>query len=245
MSVTGPDMTGAEDPSEGTPGAGAFEEGAGVAEEDAGLDIMVPGVDPGVDGVDPTPRERIEAGLQDSLDLSDWRMPSLGDYFWYVLVYTVLITLAVAVIYRYRMLWAYVLWGGYLVTMLALAALIVRSMNYRRGTYSKGFEMSTLEIQRAIEEALDETGLRLDRMEQDRGAFLRPMIAVYHVRDVGFHVNLEGRTHLKRKVVRVGRFPREADRQSGQRFIEALDGQAERAREGRVSRSLFREEGAY
>ncbi len=221
-------------------------EGPKAAEdEDSGLDIMVPGVDPGFDGVDPSPGERVEAGLQDSLDLRDWKMPSLRDYFWYIFVYTVLITLAVQVIYRFQMLWAYVLWGSYLVTMLALAGLIVRSMNYRRGTYSKAYTMSTLELQQAIEEAIEDSGMKVDTLEQPEGVFLRPMIAVYHLRDVGFTINLEGRSHLKRKVVRVGRFPRQADLDQGLRFIEALDGQADKVCEQRISRSLFHEEGAY
>jgi hypothetical protein len=213
--------------------------------EETGLDIMVPGVDDGVDGVDPSVGERMEAGLQDTLDLRDWKMPSVRDYFWYIFVYTVLIVLAVQVIYRYRMLWAYVLWGSYLVTMLVLAGLIVRSMSYRRGTYSKGFTLSTLELQRAIEDALEAEGLPLDRMEQPPGAFLRPMIAVYHLDRVGFTVSVEGRSHLKRKVVRVGRFADGHERERGRAFIDSLDGQAEKVTSGRRSRSLFQEEGAY
>jgi hypothetical protein len=216
-----------------------------VPDDDTGLDIMVPGVDEGFDGVDPSPRERVEAGLQDTLDLRDWKMPSVRDYFWYLFVYTVLIALAVQVIYRYRMLWAYVLWGGYLVTMLVLAALIVRSMNYRRGTYSKSFSMSTLELQQAIDSAVDDVGLEVDRMEQPEGAFLRPMIAVYHLVGVGFTINLEGRSHLKRKVVRVGRFPSKEDLGHGQRFIDSLDSQADRVSSARRSRALFQEDGAY
>ncbi|NIP36807.1 MAG: hypothetical protein GWN18_17715 [Thermoplasmata archaeon] len=129
--------------------------------------------------------------------------------------------------------------------MLVLAALIVRSMNYRRGTYSKAFTMSTLELQQAIEEAIEDSGMEVDTMAQPEGVFLRPMIAVYALRDVGFTINLEGRSHLKRKVVRVGRFPRQADLELGLRFIEALDGQADKVCKQRLSRSLFHEEGAY
>jgi hypothetical protein len=221
------------------------EEISRVVDDDTGLDIMVPGVVEGIDGVEASLSERAEAGLQDTLDLSDWKMPSIRDYFWYLFVYTVLIALAVQVIYSYRMLWAYVLWGGYLVTMLVLASLIVRSMNYRRGTYSKSFVMSTLELQQAIEDATDELGLEVERMEQPEGIFLRPMIAVYHLKDVGFTINLEGRAHLKRKVVRVGRFPSGGDLSMGRKFISTLDCQAEEVCKMRKTRSLFHQEGAY
>ncbi len=216
-----------------------------VADEDSGLDIVVPGVIEGVDGIEPSRRERAEAGLQDTLDLRDWRMPSIRDYFWYLVVYTLLIALAVMVIYSYRMLWAYVLWGGYLVTMLVLASLIIRSINYRRGTFSKGFAMSTLELQQAIEDAVEDVGLHIDRVEQPRGVFLRPMIAVYHFIGRGFTLNVEGRVHLKRKVVRVGRFPGREDMMYGEKLIAALDCQATEVCRKRRSRSLFREEGAY
>jgi hypothetical protein len=216
-----------------------------VADDDTGLDIMVAGVDPGVDGVDASLRERAEAGLQDTLDLRDWKMPSLKDYFWYMFVYTVLIATAVYVLYNYRMLWAYVLWGGYLTTMLVLAALIVRSMSYRRGTYSKGFVMSTLELQQAIDDAVEDVGLVVDHMEQPRGVFLRPMIAIYQLKDVGFTINVEGRAHLKRKVVRVGRFSGEEELTLGKQFISALDSQAENACRERMTRTLFHQEGAY
>ncbi|UCC93359.1 MAG: hypothetical protein JSW25_01425 [Thermoplasmata archaeon] len=221
------------------------EDISSVEDDDTGLDLMVPGVDEGVDGVDASLRERAEAGLQDTLDLTDWKMPSLRDYFWYLFVYTILIALAVQVIYNYRMLWAYVLWGGYLATMLVLATLILRSMNYRRGTYSKSFQMSTLELQQAIDDATEDAGLKLDHMEQPEDVFLRPMIAVYHMKDVEFTVNLEGRAHLKRKVVRVGRFPKGRDLDLGHRFINALDFQAEAVCKQRKTRTLFRQDGSY
>jgi hypothetical protein len=216
-----------------------------VDDDDTGLDIMVPSLDMGMDGLDASMRERAEAGLQDTLDLRDWKMPSVRDYFWYMFVYIILITLAVQVIYNYRMLWAYVLWGGYLATMLVLAALIVRSMNYRRGTYSKSFILSTLELQQAIEDTVEEIGLEVERMEQPEGVFLRPMIAVYTFKDVGFTINVEGRTHLKRKVVRVGRFPEPNDLTHGRQFIAALDCQADKMCEKRKTRPLFHQEGAY
>jgi hypothetical protein len=234
-----------EDVEEGGSTPTAPEDVPPVSDDDTGMDLMLSGGRGDLEGVDPSPRERVEAGLQDTLDLRDWKMPAARDYFWYLFVYTVLITLAVLVIYRYRMLWAYVLWGGYLATMLVLAALIVRSMNYRRGTYSKGFNMSTLELQQAIDEAVEDVGLKVELMEEPEDAFLRPMIAIYRLRGVAFTVNVEGRPHLKRKVVRVGRFPTEEDLERGHSFIDSLDDHAEKASSQRRSRSLFHEEGAY
>jgi hypothetical protein len=234
-----------EDDGDEQPQPLAPEDISEVADEDSGLDIVVPGVIDGVDGLEPSMRERAEAGFQDTLDLRDWKMPSIGDYSWYLVVYTLLIALAVGVIYRYQMLWAYVLWGGYLVTMLVLASLIIRSINYRRGTFSKGFTMSTLELQQAIEDAVEDVGLDIDRMEQPEGAFLRPMIAVYYFKGRGFTLNVEGRAHLKRKVLRVGRFPGPDDMMYGEKLIAALDCQAEEVCRKRRSRSLFREKGIY
>lgn len=234
-----------ERPEDEQPESGPSDVEPAVTDEDAGMDIMVPGIDEGVDGVDPSMRERAEAGLQDTLDLREWKMPSIRDYMWYLVVYSTLITLAVLVIYRYQMLWAYVLWGGYLVTMLILAGLIIRSINYRRGTYSKGFSMSTLELQQAIEDAAEDVGLRIDRMEQPEGVFLRPMIAVYYFKYRTFTLNVEGRPHLKRKVLRVGRFLGEQDLMYGRSLIAALDCQVEEVSRKRRSRSLFREKGTY
>jgi len=226
-------------------GASTPEVADAEADAEAGLDLILAGVDAHVDGVEASMRERAEAGLQDTLDLKDWKMPSVRDYFWYLVVYTSLIALAIMVIYRYRMVWAYVLWGGYLVTLLVLAALIVRSLNYRRGTYSKAFSMSTLELQQAVEDAVEDVGLRVDHMEQPEGPFLRPMIAVYYLQGRGFTINVEGKSHLKRKVVRVGRFRERDDRIMGERLLASLDDHAENASRQRLSRSLFREEGAY
>ena len=43
----------------------------------------------------------------------------------------------------------------------------------------------------------------------------------------------------------MGRFPSAGDRSHGMRFLEALDCQADKVCERRVSRSLFHEDGAY
>ena len=229
----GPEMT--EEGSEGG-------EGILLSIEDPGYSVRVPGTDPDIYGIAPTSSERMEAGLQDSLDLTDWKMPSLRDYFWYLVVYTFTIALAIQVIYMYREVWAYVLWGGYLVTLLFLVGLIVRSLNYRRGTYSKSFNMSTLDLQQAMEEALDDVRLRIDRVERPRGAFLRPMIAVYIIERTDFTVSLEGRSHLRRKVVRVGRFPDPESHEVGRRFCNALDEAVETQFREKGPRKLFHED---
>jgi hypothetical protein len=180
--------------------------------------------------------------MQDSLDLSEWKMPSFRDYFWYLVVYTFTIALAVQVIWWYQQLWAYVLWGGYLVTLIVLVGLILRSLNYRRGTYSKYFNLSTLDLQQTVESALDNVGIRIDRVERPRGVFLRPMIAVYNLQRTDFTVNVEGRSHLRRKVVRVGRFGGTESLEKGMRFCQALDEEVEVFSRGRASRKLFHEE---
>ena len=218
------------------------EDGILLSAEDPGYSVRVPGVDPGMDGLTPTQRERMEAGLQDSLDLTDWKMPSLRDYFWYIVVYTFTIALAVQVIYWYREVWAYVLWGGYLVTLLIMVGLILRSLNYRRGTYSKSYNMATLDLQQAVEEAMDDARLRSDRVERPRGAVLRPMIAVYHIERTDFTVSVEGRSHLRRKVVRVGRFTGPESLDTGRRFCNALDDEVETRFEERGARKLFHED---
>ena len=223
-------------------GPGDALEGELVSQSESGFDIRIPGVDPDLDGLEPTQRERFEEGLQDTLDLRDWRMPELRDYFWYLVVYTTLIALAVLIIWRYRMLWAYVLWGGYLVTLVVLASLIVRSLKYRRGTYSKSYVLSTLDIQQAVEDAVEDVGLDIARVEQPDGMFLRPMIAVYVLEGRGFTVNVEGRPHLRRKVVRVGRFHGLEDLDEGRRLCNALDERVEVICEGKRRRALFREE---
>ncbi len=218
------------------------DEGILLSAEDPGYSIRVPGVDPGVVGVAPTQSERMESGLQDTLDLSEWKMPSIRDYFWYLVVYTLTMALAVSVIWRFQQLWAYVLWGGYLVTLVIFASLIVRSLNYRRGTYSKDFHLSTLDLQQAVEAALDDVGIRIDRVERPRGVFLRPMIAVYKLERTDFTINVEGRSHLRRKVVRVGRFRDDGSLEKGIRFCHALDNEVDVACQERASRKLFHED---
>lgn len=218
------------------------DEGILLSAEDPGYSIQVPGVDPGVVGLTPTQSERMQSGMQDTLDLSQWKMPSIRDYFWYLVVYTFTMALAVSVIWRFQQLWAYLLWGGYLVTLVMFASLIVRSLNYRRGTYSKNYNLSTLDLQQAVEAALDDVGIRIDRVERPRGVFLRPMIAVYKLERTDFTINVEGRSHLRRKIVRVGRFGDTESLEKGIRFCQALDDEVEVACHGRASRKLFHED---
>lgn len=218
------------------------DEGILLSAEDPGYSIRVPGVDPGVEGLTPTHTERMQSGMQDTLDLSQWKMPSFRDYFWYLVVYTFTIALAVQVIWWYQQLWAYVLWGGYLVTLVVLVGLILRSLNYRRGTYSKNYNLSTLDLQQAIEAALDQVGIRIDRVERPRGVFLRPMIAVYKLERTDFTVNVEGRSHLRRKVIRVGRFGDTGSLEKGIQFCHALDDEVDVFCQGRTSRKLFHED---
>ena len=130
----------------------------------------------------------------------------------------------------------------YLVTLVVLASLIVRSLKYRRGTYSKSYVLSTLDIQQAVEDAVEDVGLDIARVEQPDGMFLRPMIAVYVLEGRGFTVNVEGRPHLRRKVVRVGRFHGLEDLDEGRRLCNALDERVEVICEGKRRRALFREE---
>jgi len=218
------------------------DEGIPLSSEDPGYAIRVPGADPGVSGLAHTQPERMESGLQDTLDLTEWKMPSIRDYFWYLAVYTFTIALAVQVIWRFQQTWAYVLWGGYLVTLIVLVSLIVRSLNYRRGTYSKNYNMSTLDLQQAVEGALDQVRIRIDRVERPRGVFLRPMIAVYKLERTDFTINVEGRSHLRRKVVRVGRFGDPESLEKGIRFCQALDEEVDVFCQGRASRKLFHED---
>lgn len=195
----------------------------------------------GPSDIEPTQQERLEAGLQDTLTLTDWKMPSARDYSWYLLIYASTISLSVYVILRYRMLWAYVLWGGYLVALVIMASLIVRSLRYRRLTYSKSFYMATLDLQQAVEKAMDSLGIRIDTVERPPDVFLRPMIAEYRLIWLDFSVSIEGRSHMRRKVVRVGRFPDAGSLEMGKRFCQALDSAAADLSRDRTARRLFHE----
>jgi hypothetical protein len=211
------------------------------AHEDSGLDIMVSKGGPYVAGSEPTQRDRLEAGLQDTLDLSNWKMPVLRDYFWYFFVYGVLIALAIYVVWRYQTLFFYLLWGGYLVVLVVLAGLIVRSLNYRRGTYSKGFDLATLDVQQAIEEATNAQGLVISYVDNPKGAFLRPLIAVYKLRGRNWTVSVEGKPQLQRKIVRVGRFHSDEEQSDGMHLCTALDASALAVMERKRSRALFKD----
>ncbi|MCK4970390.1 MAG: hypothetical protein KAS77_07680, partial [Thermoplasmata archaeon] len=96
--------------------------------------------------------------------------------------------------------------------------------------------------QQAVEAALDNIGIRIDRVERPRGVFLRPMIAVYKLERTDFTINVEGRSHLRRKIVRVGRFGDTESLEKGIRFCQALDDEVEVACQGRASRKLFHED---
>ena len=208
--------------------------------DDRALPKGIPVDEPWDEGVEPTQRERLEEGLQDTMNLRTWRMPSARDYFWYLVVYGTLITLAVGVIWRFQRVGIYILWGGYLATLVVLAFLILRSFTYRRMTYSKSFSVATLDLQQAVERAIDDVGLGIDRVDRPENAFLRPIIGIYQVRKRDYTVSVEGRSHLARKVVRVGRLGSEEVREEGMRFCAALDKQMEMLAHSR-SRTLFHE----
>jgi len=212
-----------------------------VVDARAGLDIQLPGVDPEAEGVEPSAAERVEEGLADLLDLAEWRMPTARDYLWYAAVYVGAIALSVYVIVRNQELWAYVLWGGYLVIMVLLASLVVRSFNYRRGTYSKGFLLSTLDVQRAVEGAVEDVGLVVDGVETPKGAFLRPVITSYRFRLRDYTVVIEGRPHLSRKVVRVGRLSGESQLEEARRLCLAMDQQVDAIVSSKRNRTLFKD----
>ena len=214
------------------------EEAREVA-DDASSDASVPVDAPDGGGIEPTHRELLEAGLQDSMDLYDWRMPSVRDYFWYFFVYGVLITFTLWVILSYQRVGIAILWWSYLATLVVLAMFIVRSFNYRRGTYSKSYSMATLDLQQVVEMAIDDVGLAIDFVDRPDVVFLRPLIGVYKIRKRDFTISIEGRSHLQRKVVRVGRFVSDEAREEGRRLCAALDRQVGVARLQRRSRKLF------
>jgi hypothetical protein len=184
--------------------------------------------------------ERLEAGLQDSLDLSSWRMPTVRDYAWYIAVYGVAIVGSAYIIVRYRALWAYTIWGSYLAVLIVLAFLLVRSLGYRRSMLSKRFEASTFDLQTAVEAALKEVGIAIASAEAGGGEFLHPLITTYRLDKRDFIVRLEGRAHHERKTVSVGRLDDPRKLFEGQRFSAALDCELDRICKERVPRALFK-----
>lgn len=184
--------------------------------------------------------ERLEAGLQDSLDLSTWRMPAARDYAWYIAVYGVAIVGAAYIIVRFHALWAYTIWGSYLAVLVVLAALLVRSLGYRRSMLSKRFEASTFDLQTAVEAALDDVGIGIASADAGGGELLHPLITTYRLDDRGFIVRLEGRAHHERKTVSVGRLDDPRDLLEGRRFSAALDCALDRICKERVPRALFK-----
>jgi len=202
----------------------------------------------GSPGAEPLPEEetgassieRLEAGLQDSLDLSTWRMPAARDYAWYIAVYGVAIVGAAYIIVRFHALWAYTIWGGYLAILVVLAALLVRSLGYRRSMLSKRFEASTFDLQAAVESALKEVGIGIVSADAGGGGFLHPLITTYRLDNREFIVRLEGRAHHERKTVSIGRLDEPGELVEGQRFSQSLDCALERICKERVSRTLFK-----
>jgi len=184
--------------------------------------------------------ERLEAGLQDSLDLSSWRMPAARDYAWYIAVYGVAIVGAAYVIVRYRALWAYTIWGSYLAVLIVLAFLLVRSLGYRRSMLSKRFEASTFDLQTAVETALKEVGIGIVAADAGGSEFLHPLITTYRLDKRDFIVRLEGRAHHERKTVSVGRLDDPRKLFEGQRFSAALDCALDSICKEKVPRALFK-----
>jgi hypothetical protein len=184
--------------------------------------------------------ERLEAGLQDSLDLSSWRMPAMRDYAWYIAVYGVAIVGSAYIIVRYRALWAYTIWGSYLAVLIVLAVLLVRSLGYRRSMLSKRFEASTFDLQTAVEAALKEVGIGIASADAGGSGFLHPLITTYRLDKRDFIVRLEGRAHHERKTVSVGRLDDPRKLFEGQRFSAALDCELDRICKERVPRALFK-----
>lgn len=202
----------------------------------------------GSSGAEPLPEdatgassiERLEAGLQDSLDLSTWRMPAARDYAWYIAVYGVAIVGAAYIIVRFHALWAYTIWGSYLAVLVVLAALLVRSLGYRRSMLSKRFEASTFDLQTAVESALEEVGIGIVSADAGGGGFLHPLITTYRLDQREFIVRLEGRAHHERKTVSVGRLDDPRDLFEGQRFSVAIECALERICKEKVPRDLFK-----
>ncbi len=190
-------------------------------------------------GVPPTPRERLEEGLQDSLDLSRWKMPGMSDYFWYFLVYGGAMALAAYVIVRYQTVWAYVIWGSYLAVLVIGTFFLVRSLSYRRRTYSKRFEISTLDLQAAVEGAIEAMGLRVESRRGASREFLRPIIGTYIILDRDYLVKLEGHEHLPTKTVSVGKLKDEWTRGEVMQLCLVLDEQVDDIRGQKVKRALF------
>jgi hypothetical protein len=207
-----------------------------VAEPTAPADTpSVPGAEGGA-----TVSERMTAGLQDTLDLAEWRMPTASDYAVYAAVYGVAIVIAALIVWRNPEPLAYGIWGGYIVVLSFFAALIMRSFQYRRQMLSKRFEASTLDLSEAVQEALEDAGLSSSATEGEGGAFLHPLIATYRLEGRAYVVRVEGRAYNVRKTVSVGRLPDAAALDEARRFCSAMDRRLARLRDGKVPRSLFK-----
>ncbi len=191
-------------------------------------------------GGDATVAERLEAGLDDSIDISTWSMPSLRDYAWYLAVYGTAIAVAAYIVVRYREPWAYAIWGSYIAILLVFAALVLNSMAWRSRTLSKRFEASTLDLDEAIDGALEGVAMGAVTKQRGGGGFLHPCIITYSVEGKAFLVRLEGRSSHTRKTVSVGRLRDHATVGDARAFCTAMDAEVERVRGQKVKRSLFK-----
>ncbi len=192
------------------------------------------------EGAGATVSERVTTGLQDTLDLADWRMPTTRDYSVYAFAYGAAIVIAAVIVWRNPEPWAYWIWGGYIVVLTFFALLIVRSFQYRRQMLSKRFEASTLDLTEAVQEALADAGLATSGTDGEGGAFLHPRIATYRLEGRAYVVRLEGRAYHLRKTVSVGRLPDAVTLDEARRFCAAMDRHLALLRDSKVPRSLFK-----
>jgi len=181
--------------------------------------------------------ERLEAGLDDALDISTWSMPSVRDYALYLAIYGTAIAVAAYIVVYYREPWAYAIWGGYIAVLLVFAALVVNSMAWRSRMLSKRFEASTLDLDEAIDGALGPLGA-VDK-QKGGGGFMHPCIITYSVEGRAYLVRLEGRPSHARKTVSIGRLRDDASVGEARAFCAMMDAELERVRGQTVRRSLF------
>jgi len=203
-----------------------------VGQEDAAMEPPAEG------SGDATVSERLEGGLDDTLDITTWNMPTVRDYALYLVVYGTTISVAAYIVVYYREPWAYAIWGGYIAVLLVFAALVVNSMAWRRRTLSKRFEASTLDLDEAIDGALGSMGA-VDK-QKGGGGFMHPCIITYSVEGRAYLVRLEGRPSHMRKTVSIGRLRDDATVGEAQAFCAMMDAELERVRGQKVKRSLFK-----
>jgi hypothetical protein len=189
---------------------------------------------------DATVSERLEGGLDDTLDITTWNMPTVRDYALYLAVYGTAIAVAAYIVVRYQEPWAYAIWGGYIAVLLVFAALVVNSMVWRSRMLSKRFEASTLDLDEAIDGAIAGAGMGTTTKQGGGGGFLHPCITTYSVDGRGLRVRLEGRSSHTRKTVSIGRLPNDAAVAEARAFCTAMDAELDRLQGQKVRRSLFK-----